>query len=98
MKCCFALHAVTNRTDTYQQLNKHQISVLETSFTVQCFLDKIRVKELALETGLSEKKVFQWFQSTRRNTRVRKYEGALSICEFLYILVLGALFAIGINM
>ena len=71
-------------TDSYiskPRLNKHQKSVLETAFAVYAYPSKTTLKELALQTGLSMTRVYNWFVSTRKKTRQGKFVGAQSVCE-----------------
>ena len=72
--------------DTYirkPRLNKRQSSVLETAFAVHPFPNKTALKEIALQTGLSMTRVYNWFSTTRKKTIARrgKFVGAQSVGE-----------------
>ena len=73
----FALHAGTCR----RTLNERQKSLLETSFAFSSFPNKTTLNELALQTGLSERTVAQWFGSARHLARQGKCEGTRCIHE-----------------
>ena len=77
-------------------INKHQRSVLEASFRVQFFPNKTTLEQLALQTGLNEIKVSNWFAYRRLKTRqgkgdehyfiVRMYvhkRKSITVCIFL---------------
>lgn len=47
------------------RLNEYQRSILQRSFAVQRYPNKTVMKELALQTGLHEVQVLQWFVQNR---------------------------------
>ena len=61
--------------------NEQQKSLLETTFRVNYFPDKSTCKELALQTGLTERQVLQWFSRARYNAITGTSLRMRSICE-----------------
>ena len=51
------------------KLNRKQISLLEQSFAACSYQKKAILKELALQTGLQQKKVFDWFRNRRQKAK-----------------------------
>ena len=70
MKCYVALHS--GGLKPYSKLNKNHSSILEAFFKVHLFPNKTALKELALQTGLNEKRVSRWFACKRFKTRLVK--------------------------
>ena len=70
---------------TVHILNKHQRSVLEAIFKVQISPNKTTLKELAIQIGLSERQIYQWFVQARRTyeKRQEKCESNLVLSEFI---------------
>ena len=64
------------------KLNHHQKSVLETSFFVNCYPNKTIVNELALQIGIHEGRVYNWFRHERERRKFREINGTSSICEY----------------
>ena len=67
-------------------LNEHQLSILENFFAVHRYPNRTTFKELALQTGLPKVQVSDWFQSKRRDERVRK-GGEVYIYLYIYIYI-----------
>ena len=63
------------------QLEDQQRSALETCFNVQPFQNKTTLKELELQTGLSGKRISQWFTRKRHQKRGGRCQGKQSTCE-----------------
>ena len=61
-------------------MNEHQRSLLERSFAVSYFPKKNTLKELALQTGLNEAKIYHWFANKRVAERSRGGGKPLSFC------------------
>ena len=53
-------------------MNKKQRSVLEAFFRVQFYTNKTTRKQLASQTGLSEKIILRWFRHRRRVRRQKE--------------------------
>ena len=64
-------------------MNRHQRSALETAFAVHPLPSETTLKEIALQTGLSMTRVYNWFKYTRQRTRDGKFVGAESVGECL---------------
>ena len=70
--------------DTYIRkptLNKQQRSVLETAFAIHPFPNQTTLKELALQTGLSMTRMYNWFKNTRKKTRQGRFVGEQLVGE-----------------
>ena len=71
MKCCSALPAA-GTLKQFPRLNDYQRSVLETSYRNHSLPKAATHKKLAVQIGLSEKKVSQWFTHMRFKARQEK--------------------------
>ena len=65
-----ALHAGTPKPK--EKFSEHQISVLEASFRFNFYPSKSTLKKLALQTGVDENCVKQWFKRKRHISRKGK--------------------------
>lgn len=69
-------------------LNERQKSLLERSIADTCnyFPNKTTLKELALQTGLNEERIYRWFERKRKRIRLREGGGTLYI-NFMNMLI-----------
>ena len=65
-------------TKKYSRLNRKQTSLLEQSFAACSYPKKAILKELALQTGLKQKKIFYWFRNRRQ--KAKKKCGEYFVC------------------
>ena len=79
--CTLYIERTTGVERKITKLNQYQKSVLETAFAIYPYANKTTLKELALQTGISEKQVNVWFKNKRSLTKLRKSEGAPSFSE-----------------
>ena len=66
-----------------QRFNQHQRSVLQAFFKVQLVPNKTNLKDLAFQTGLTERQVNKWFIHGRHKAKREKCEPDLSLSEFI---------------
>ena len=67
------------------KLIKQRRSVLERFLSVQLFPNKTTVKKIALQTGLIESQVYDWFVRARHKIRQEKCQLMTSRCKHKYI-------------
>ena len=66
----------------YSRPNRIQSSVLEQSFAACRFPDKPMLKKLALQTGLNQQKIINWFGYRRQKARKEKC-GKYYVCSYM---------------
>ena len=76
-----AIHTGTQKRRQFP--NQQQKTLLKATFIVQFSPNKSTYKELALQTGLTERQVSQWFSHARHNTRKGAKLQMRFICECL---------------
>ena len=82
---------VVHAGKTAQALSKHsrlracQKSMLESAFVNNSYPNRIAIKQLAQKTGVSQQKVYGWFERKRRELRLGIKEGTLSTSEYTHI-------------
>ena len=59
-----------------RRFNKRQIAILLKCFAAHRYPNKTTLKKLALETGLHEQQVINWFKRERHRTKVTKRKEA----------------------
>ena len=68
----------------YQVPNESQVLLLDTAFNTTCYPNKPTIKQLVQQTGLTEQKIYQWFNWKRRQRREAETGTTLSIGEKAY--------------
>lgn len=69
----------------YQTLTTDQVLLLETSFNTTYYPNKTTLKQLVEQTGLTERKISNWFVQKRRQTRASGTKTTISIGEETYV-------------
>ena len=81
--CNIAVYAGSSKQglNKYPTLNTYQKSVLEAAFAENYYLNRTKLKQLAEQTDLAERKILRWFARQRTNLRHGRKEGTLSPSE-----------------
>ena len=77
-------------------VTEHQKSLLERSVADNCFPNKSTLKELALQTGLNERKIWSWFGRKRQTLRSRDGRSTHYI-TFMNMLIVESILIVNCN-